>query len=449
MFLSTPPSRVATDRQQAGVQGRYVSIHATLAGGDATTASLREASTCFYPRHPRGWRLERANASVMEIIVSIHATLAGGDLCGKPDYLRRKAFLSTPPSRVATSVSFMSIGVSLFLSTPPSRVATCGLSAGFRVGGCFYPRHPRGWRRFSRRLSVCCRTCFYPRHPRGWRREEQPGPLVQEIVSIHATLAGGDLWNRWAHSTASMFLSTPPSRVATGARPQRPATMVCFYPRHPRGWRPSVIARSRYCILMFLSTPPSRVATSSTSRATTRPTTFLSTPPSRVATKPRKDNGTWYRMFLSTPPSRVATCQAMFLQHLGRVSIHATLAGGDCGTTPRRRWKLRFYPRHPRGWRPRNRKRDLDNRLKFLSTPPSRVATAAEPEPETLPTFLSTPPSRVATAELVDLAAQSDVSIHATLAGGDLLAVLGLAVLHVSIHATLAGGDRAICRFNH
>ena len=57
--------------------------------------------------------------------------------------------------------------------------------------------------------------------------------------------------------------------------------------------------------------------------------------------------------------------------------------------------------------------------------------------------FLSTPPSRVATT-VVRLPQCLDhvISIHATLAGGDVRQLVRVAgSVHISIHATLAGGD--------
>ena len=56
--------------------------------------------------------------------VSIHATLAGGD-CSISTY-------------TATAI--------WFLSTPPSRVATTSTETVIILHGSFYPRHPRGWR---------------------------------------------------------------------------------------------------------------------------------------------------------------------------------------------------------------------------------------------------------------------------------------------------------------
>ena len=125
--------------------------------------------------------------------------------------------------------------------------------------------------------------CFYPRHPRGWRRLVYIYINVSVSVSIHATLAGGDAGVKGISLGSLLFLSTPPSRVATydmlekpveskqflSTPPSRVATVVnlwqllhthCFYPRHPRGWRLSRNSAQRVYI-KFLSTPPSRVAT--------------------------------------------------------------------------------------------------------------------------------------------------------------------------------------------
>ena len=172
-----------------------------------------------------------------------------------------------------------------FLSTPPSRVAT-------RI----YQHGAYTWR------------CFYPRHPRGWRQRSILLLYLQATVSIHATLAGGDA--KWIESAQrwQMFLSTPPSRVATAVK-----------------------AEIGIAGLVFLSTPPSRVATQLSYSKPVELCAFLSTPPSRVATLispktplrrrsfyPRHPRG-WrhtgenptinHYEFLSTPPSRVATAK--------------------------------------------------------------------------------------------------------------------------------------------
>ena len=193
---------------------------------------------CFYPRHPRGWRPSRRAFKTSNVLVSIHATLAGGDrrtsLCPCRAFCvsihatlaggdravhigqkRSLQFLSTPPSRVATPLgAHKKKFLNLFLSTPPSRVAT----------------------------------------------SEQIAPSSARCVSIHATLAGGDPTTPKPDQTPPPFLSTPPSRVATLLFCIVGIKSGCFYPRHPRGWRPIACCwLSGYSV--FLSTPPSRVAT--------------------------------------------------------------------------------------------------------------------------------------------------------------------------------------------
>ena len=124
-FLSTPPSRVATRHHFIGwICGSDISIHATLAGGDVLPKNHRPSVHDFYPRHPRGWRL-----CLQQLI---------------PVILQ---FLSTPPSRVATTVRSVVSYSGQFLSTPPSRVATGDGQPGTWYHQNFYPRHPRGWRR--------------------------------------------------------------------------------------------------------------------------------------------------------------------------------------------------------------------------------------------------------------------------------------------------------------
>ena len=169
-----------------------VSIHATLAGGDSLPAvQSRHRLQFFYPRHPRGWRL----ALVDFLIIPM-------------------AFLSTPPSRVATLYGLIAVICISFLSTPPSRVATSTARSKFPNTLRFYPRHPRGWRLHVdvlsfgfvsvsihatlaggdglRPSSETISTSFYPRHPRGWRRPLLFAGWLAVFVSIHATLAGGD-----------------------------------------------------------------------------------------------------------------------------------------------------------------------------------------------------------------------------------------------------------------
>ena len=281
--------------------------------------------------------------------------------------------------------------------------------------------------------------CFYPRHPRGWRRFGSVSTEQGFQVSIHATLAGGD---RTAERSlaAATFLSTPPSRVATreyvrvelfktflSTPPSRVATAalgalkgagcVSIHATLAGGDRRAGHRDHRQGVSIhatlaggdvddlplervldrFLSTPPSRVATASIPTLLEtiprfyprhprgwRPLILLYAPYSVLCFYPRHPRG-WRpgadrrasscAKFLSTPPSRVAT------HPQGR----------------RRCTDRRFYPRHPRGWR--QLKPDPSRNWRtFLSTPPSRVATYAYLTGLlVIVEFLSTPPSRVAT----------------------------------------------------
>ena len=77
------------------------------------------------------------------------------------------------------------------------------------------------------------------------------------------------------------------------------------------------------------------------------------------------------------------------------------LADDDVRQRSEERRRYRFYPCRPRGWRLVHVPADRSNDRMFLSTPPSRVATP--------------------TIDSVDR--RNDVSIHATLAGGDVFAL--------------------------
>ena len=136
--------------------------------------------------------LQSIFSDYIEIYVSIHATLAGGDHLELQSSAQLEPFLSTPPSRVAT----------LTASTlrSPNNVSIHATLAG-------------GDRKMLKAMGI--EEGFYPRHPRGWRRSNGSLWALRSIVSIHATLAGGDNFTPIFQEFSAMFLSTPPSRVAT------------------------------------------------------------------------------------------------------------------------------------------------------------------------------------------------------------------------------------------
>ena len=125
----------------------------------------------------------------------------------------------------------------------------------------------------------------------------------------------------------ALFLSTPSARRATfpasAARPRR----ANFYPRPPRGGRRCCICMANSCCI-FLSTPSARRAT----RRGSSPGAFL--------------------IFLSTPSARRATQYDKGERHNME----------------------NFYPRPPRGGRPKPVSMEPDD-YQFLSTPSARRAT--------------------------------------------------------------------------
>ena len=229
MFLSTPPSRVATHSAGQGHSKLLVSIHATLAGGDAQTAPSLRLTTCFYPRHPRGWRRVHFDPAARRELVSIHATLAGGDTRTIWQRTRPRSFYPRHPRGWRPKIPCMATSGALFLSTPPSRVAT-------RCWSCIWRGEP-----------VSIHATLAGGDPgRSGARPAKP------CVSIHATLAGGDILSAWFMLPYRQFLSTPPSRVATTVRYGGAGN-----------------------IKTFLSTPPSRVATTQTRHCTAHRTVSI------------------------------------------------------------------------------------------------------------------------------------------------------------------------------
>ena len=192
-----------------------------------------------------------------------------------------------------------------------------------------------------------------------------------------------------------------------------------------------------------------------------------------------------FRQFQSTPPMRVATKNKGMPKHTFKISIHATHAGGDRHGCYTRTWWFNFNPRHPCGWRRCTRSVAVTGTT-FQSTPPMRVATGltgnpavrrsisihathagGDVAPVVLPKralyfnprhpcgwrrgtqshvgcpsiFQSTPPMRVATVYISLSITRTQISIHATHAGGDYTVIYSLAAKIISIHATHAGGD--------
>ena len=129
-------------------------------------------------------------------------------------------------------------------------------------------------------------------------------------------------------SRTQVFLSTPSARRATKVCAQLFVVVGDFYPRPPRGGRPSAFEQPSSSAL-FLSTPSARRATSSRRQASSSVTVFLSTPSARRATSP-----------------------CLWVLRQWPISIHALREEGDARTGSFGGCGINFYPRPPRGGRP-------------------------------------------------------------------------------------------------
>ena len=191
----------------------------------------------------------------------------------------------------------------------------------------------------------------------------------------------------------SEFLSTPSARRATEEIPYskftvkisihalreegdtmsrpKPPVRRHFYPRPPRGGRPSIFAK------YFRYEP------------------FLSTPSARRATWA----GLGFRsafVFLSTPSARRATFLFLGSYLNTPISIHALREEGDHISPFLSVIQSHFYPRPPRGGRPLAVWPLLAVAI-FLSTPSARRATPTFCSSWASTRFLSTPSARRAT----------------------------------------------------
>ena len=214
-------------------------------------------------------------------------------------------------------------------------------------------------------------------------------------ISIHALREEGD-------DAATLTLK---ARVAISIHALReegdavlltPLWIICyFYPRPPRGGR---LAPFSYSAPFFLI--------------------------SIHALREEGDFGELYSfrsssLFLSTPSARRATVERDFPPPGGlKISIHALREEGDLELKTAQLRPRHFYPRPPRGGRPRDAAA-LPRSSKFLSTPSARRATASFAHKPLHHRFLSTPSARRATPRTPDMMRECHISIHALREEGD------------------------------
>ena len=237
----------------------------------------------FDPRSPRGERPWSSSCCLRREGISIHAPREGSDVSALVQTFAGWVFLSTLPARGATDRRRQAggrLGISIHA---PREGSDADAAQRPRRHKHFYPRSPRGERRW--RMWAACSTpsYFYPRSPRG----ERPWPRcwAGHLTGFLSTLpARGATPPCGPTPRPGRFLSTLPARGATRGGRLGHCIQQDFYPRSPRGERRGCgvgCAAARG----FLSTLPARGAT----QPPTAPgisVEFLSTLPARGATGP-------------------------------------------------------------------------------------------------------------------------------------------------------------------
>ena len=171
-FLSTPSARRATPRPDALSEYACISIHALREEGDITLVKGIWNEENFYPRPPRGGRLIARKRHVFNVLFLSTPSARRATPNGPALYLDRIDFYPRPPRGGRPLPGIAAALLLSFLSTPSARRAThspqaprlqCPISIhalreegdlqGVRVKvfhADFYPRPPRGGRRFSK-----------------------------------------------------------------------------------------------------------------------------------------------------------------------------------------------------------------------------------------------------------------------------------------------------------
>ena len=266
IFLSTPSARRATPEPLRLRLHHQISIHALREEGDRVRRRIGSVLANFYPRPPRGGR--HAHSLILPSLSDFYPRPPrGGRLSQMFLQCRLRNFYPRPPrggrptGRKARNIN------KLFLSTPSARRAT--VTAQRRIEEVRISIHALREEGDSRLSMMRCTSLLFLSTPSARRATVQSISLVACI---------------------SRFLSTPSARRATPWRKSRRPSWKYFYPRPPRGGRPTT-PKTWTTWRIFLSTPSARRATSFTVIPVCA-VKFLSTPSARRATSfPRPGRG--------------------------------------------------------------------------------------------------------------------------------------------------------------
>ena len=175
---------------------RTISIHALREEGDSGCSPSLTARTYFYPRPPRGGRLGAGKIASTGSKISIHALREEGDCRQRPSWTSGWDFYPRPPRGGRHLVTRVKVVGQEFLSTPSARRATLDCST------------------LEQMLLRFLSTPSARRATKRIKKEYQ-----ESVISIHALREEDDHTERGPD--------------------QMPAN---FYPRPPRGGRPSTLA---------------------------------------------------------------------------------------------------------------------------------------------------------------------------------------------------------------
>ena len=212
------------------------------------------------------------------------------------------------------------------------------------------------------------------------------------------------------------FLSTPSARRATFSAALWDVRKADFYPRPPRGGRPSFLVSAAVCFGISIhalreegdaSLHPHNSATLN----------FYPRPP-RGGRRPLTVVLLDSKEFLSTPSARRATLLPSMAARARAISIHALREEGDQDIPLVPLIDDNFYPRPPRGGRPSPLSRAYRHG-NFYPRPPRGGRHRRAGSVRGMAVFLSTPSARRATFGREWQAAPVEISIHALREEGD------------------------------
>ena len=246
LFLSTPSARRATGCSTTTTPSQTYFYPRPPRGGRLETVKTTITGCYFYPRPPRGGRPLHPAMMVCSLI-SIHALREEGDATGRHHGTAATDFYPRPPR-----------GGRRINPSQHEAVSVISIHA-LREEGDATGRH-----------HGTAATDFYPRPPRGGRRINPSQHEAVSVISIHALREEGDV-GRVKDDIKPNQISIHALREEGDSSPEGERGIpLDFYPRPPRGGRRSAVEAVKGG-LQFLSTPSAR-------RATTAPLWVLSPP---------------------------------------------------------------------------------------------------------------------------------------------------------------------------